>query len=571
MNIKPLSICLTVLCLGLVTSESLAKKDEKGNSINPNKLLPIDYQKHEVNSREIWFKPGGYGYKCARSNLFGDFNSFILRSGNLLLKFHIGYDLSKPKLSKYTKNYLKSKNKHLKVMRNKHLFFDLKIVPKNSLVGYSGVNGLKFDKVFTFEVNQNVKSYSIEYSAGIGDLSTCSNTISPSFYQDLRTRKKYEMAHAEAVKRVRSQNKQIAPALKRREIEKTPPTIVLNEHPNRTDSYKTFIRGQVLDESGVFTVLVNGKKAGVKADGSFAARVQLAFGANKISVQAEDVNGNLAERKIMIIREDYIPEMVLADVDMPPKTEMNNPDAIAVVIGVESYQYVAPATYAYNDAEVFREYLSETLGYRKSRIKIVTNTKATQAEMNKLLGPNGWIARNIKPEKSDVVVYFSGHGIPDARTKKTGLLPHDVDPNYSVGLTLKTLYDTLGSLKARSVTVFLDTCFSGQGRERQTLLADARGIMIVPKEKAEPNKITVLSAATAGQISGPIKDKEHGLFTYFVLKGLGGEADSNKDKKLTMAELGKYVHAKVKEVAALEGREQTPELQGEGNRTLVRW
>ena len=138
----------------------------------------------------------------------------------------------------------------------------------------------------------------------------------------------------------------------------------------------------------------------------------------------------MAERKFTIIREEFIPEQTLADVDMPPKTKMNNPNGVAVVIGVENYQYVSDATYAYNDAEVFREYLADTLGYKKSKIKIVTNSKATMAELNKLLGPNGWIARNVKAKTSDVVVYFSGHGIPDVKRKKTGLLPFDVDPNY---------------------------------------------------------------------------------------------------------------------------------------------
>ena len=74
-----------------------------------------------------------------------------------------------------------------------------------------------------------------------------------------------------------------------------------------------------------------------------------------------------------------------------------------------------------------------------------------------------------------------------------------------------------------------------------------------------------------GQVGGPIKAKEHGLFTYYLLKGLGGTADANKDKKLTMAELTSYVSAKVKEDAAIKGREQTPELQGSANRVLVQW
>jgi hypothetical protein len=52
---------------------------------------------------------------------------------------------------------------------------------------------------------------------------------------------------------------------------------------------------------------------------------------------------------------------------------------------------------------------------------------------------------------------------------------------------------------------------------------------------------------------------------------MGGDADSNKDNQLTMSELGKYVHSKVKEDASITGREQTPELQGDGDRVLVKW
>ena len=66
-----------------------------------------------------------------------------------------------------------------------------------------------------------------------------------------------------------------------------------------------------------------------------------------------------------------------------------------------------------------------------------------------------------------------------------------------------------------------------------------------------------------------MKEKERGLFTYYLLKGLGGDTDDNQDKKLTIGELGKYVQAKVKEQAAIEGREQIPELQGDTEKVLV--
>ena len=347
------------------------------------------------------------------------------------------------------------------------------------------------------------------------------------------------------------------------------PDVTPERNVFRIDSYQTYVRGKVSDNEGVLTVLVNGKKTGVKEDGSFAAKLKLALGASEISVQAEDINGNVAERTFTIIREEFISEETLVDVDMPPKTKMKNPDGLAVIIGVESYQYVPDATYAYNDAEVFREYLADTMGFSKARVKIATNSKATLAEFNKLLGANGWLARNVKQGKSDVVVYFSGHGIPDAATRQTGLLPFDVDPNYSVGLPLKELYAALGGLGARSVTVFLDACFTGETRENRLLLADSRNIMVVPREEA--SGIVVVSAAAAGQTSGALTDKEHGIFTYYVLKGLGGEADGNGDKQLTLSELAAYVRTNVKEQAAVAGREQIPELQGDAERVLVAW
>ena len=360
--------------------------------------------------------------------------------------------------------------------------------------------------------------------------------------------------------------------------DKIPPQIVLlspdvtpQRQVFRLDTYQTFVRGRVSDESGVATVLVNGAKAGVKADGSFAKKVKLAIGTNHMKVQAEDIHGNVSKRTFTVIREEFIPAETLADVDLPPKTRMNNPDGVGVVIGIESYQYVPDATYAYNDAEVMREYLSETLGFKKSRLKLVTNTRGTMAEFTKLLGPNGWLARNVVRGKSDVVVYFSGHGIPDPKTKRVGILPFDVDPNYAVGFPLDTLYRDLAKLGGRSVTVILDACFTGQSRERTMLIADARPVFISPKQGSMPTGITVLSAASGAQVSGAIKNMEHGLFTYFLLKGLGGAADANQDRRLTVGELAAFVKRKVKTEAARQDREQIPQLIGNGSRTLVRW
>ena len=61
------------------------------------------------------------------------------------------------------------------------------------------------------------------------------------------------------------------------------------------------------------------------------------------------------------------------------------------------------------------------------------------------------------------------------------------------------------------------------------------------------------------------------LFTYYVLRGLSGDADTNKDKVVKLNELSDYVSKNVKEQAAINGREQTPELQGDKDRVLVQF
>ena len=74
---------------------------------------------------------------------------------------------------------------------------------------------------------------------------------------------------------------------------------------------------------------------------------------------------------------------------------------------------------------------------------------------------------------------------------------------------------------AKSVTVYLDACFTGQTRDAKVLIADARPIIILPKEQDIPDEVNVLSAASGSQISGAIKEKEHGLFILCLKRVIG--------------------------------------------------
>jgi hypothetical protein len=124
---------------------------------------------------------------------------------------------------------------------------------------------------------------------------------------------------------------------------------------------------------------------------------------------------------------------------------------------------------------------------------------------------------------------------------------------------LNELYTTLNKLPAKEIVVLLDSCFSCAAG-RSVLAKGARPMVISIENPLLANgKIVVLAAATANQISSDYDKAQHGLFTHFLLAGLGGEADKDQDKVVTLGELFPYVRDQVVHTAVEElNREQTP-------------
>ena len=117
--------------------------------------------------------------------------------------------------------------------------------------------------------------------------------------------------------------------------------------------------------------------------------------------------------------------------------------------------------------------------------------------------------------------------------------------------------------------MFLDTCFSGISRDEKTLLASARPIRILANEdESIPNNFTIFSASQLDQISSGIKEAEHGIFSYFLMKGLEGNADQNDDRKITNGELLAYMDDNISQKASELGRQQNPSLAGDPNKVL---
>ena len=120
--------------------------------------------------------------------------------------------------------------------------------------------------------------------------------------------------------------------------------------------------------------------------------------------------------------------------------------------------------------------------------------------------------------------------------------------------------------------MFFDTCFSGISRDEKTLLASARPVRIVSSEQNDiPKNFTIFSASKLDQISSGFSEAKNGIFSYYLMKGLEGKADSNKDRKITNGELLAYMIENVSQKAAELGREQTPSFVGDKDKVLTRY
>jgi hypothetical protein len=242
------------------------------------------------------------------------------------------------------------------------------------------------------------------------------------------------------------------------------------------------------------------------------------------------------------------------------------PDDIAVIIGNADYtkgKDIPNVTPAYADAEGMRRYVTQALGIAEDNIIFLKD--ATQKDLIGTFGKKdnhkGRLYRYLTKQKSNVFVFYSGHGAPGDEDTNY-IVPSDAEASliYLNSYSLKTLYQNLSKLPAKSVTVVLEACFSGAS-EAGTVINNASPVYLKAKDTGIPSNITVIAAGAANQIASWETDKSHGLFTKYFLKGMSGEADNDNDREVSWAELKDYFARTVTRSAMRNyGREQTPQI-----------
>lgn len=270
----------------------------------------------------------------------------------------------------------------------------------------------------------------------------------------------------------------------------------------------------------------------------------------------------------------------------PPTTKFGfhpnpNTSTLAIVIGNRTYRNGAPeVSFATEDSADVARFLVEVAGLPADAV--ITKNDMTGQDMASLFGRAGLRGGEGQLHKlakffSEVFVFYSGHGVPVVGANDTPegyLLPIDADPALPefLGYPLDELERQLQSLPVARAILVLDACFSGLS-EGGVLLPGTSGSFGVGVGQPKPSaKVTVLSATDfeTPQLAHWMPDNKNGAFTWYALKGLYGEADSDGDGRITAGELSDYAGRQVSlYVDNKVGRDQTPSLLGSRDAVLV--
>jgi uncharacterized caspase-like protein len=248
----------------------------------------------------------------------------------------------------------------------------------------------------------------------------------------------------------------------------------------------------------------------------------------------------------------------------------------AIIIGIADYKNLSEKTkaeggltdlkYADKDAEAFKKFLEtkELSGSNKWEIKSFVNKEATSIEVDKALTG---VLTNANA-RDLIFIFFSGHGRSHPqREQDVYLLTYDFEEsNYRSGFDYEKLISLIRGSKTEHIIAFIDACRSGvigiggKGGTEGTFNQD----FLKERLKDIPENKIVFTAGSGTQRAWEDETWDLGVFTHFLLKGLQGEAEEQKNPNFVdLGELGTYVRQEVEKHTSNNKSmaRQTPDFQ----------
>jgi Caspase domain len=330
---------------------------------------------------------------------------------------------------------------------------------------------------------------------------------------------------------------------------------------------------------GRITVTLNGAEVHQQEERSpqksmaVSAPLTLREGANAIVVTAREPDGALRQEVRTVILErakPAVPAAPPAPPPPPPSTQW------AVVIGVGAYESsaVPRLRYAVADADAIYKTLLAA-GFKKENVLLLTDRTERKPTLRNIKWALGTFLARSANKDDLVMIYFAGHGASEVDQRgieRDGLskylVPLDADPDdlYSTALPMDEMQNVLARIEAERVTVFLDACYSGAAGGRTFASTKTRSVSvdeIFLDRLARSKGRAIVTASRPTELSIELAELGHGIFTYYLVRGLQGYADNNRDGVVSLQELYEYLAQEVARKSRQVGGNQHPMLKGE--------
>jgi hypothetical protein len=288
----------------------------------------------------------------------------------------------------------------------------------------------------------------------------------------------------------------------------------------------------------------------------FSEKVRLREGQNKIAILAQSEDG-LTSQKIL-------------SVQLAKKRE----EVYSVVIGINKYKNFPSLKYAVNDARDFYRYLVEVNQVPKDHIWLLLDEEASLERIRSTLGT---LLPRSAGKNDTVIIFLAGHGAtdkdpssPDGDGLEKYILPHNANPKdlYATAMPMSEVARIFQRISSERLVFIGDTCYSGASGGRTVVAGGVRAnVSGAFLERLSQGKgRVILTACDANEVSAEEDELKHGVFTYYLLEGLWGEADLDGDGVITVDELYRYVSMKVPKAT---GQNQHPVRKGETTGEIV--
>ncbi len=245
--------------------------------------------------------------------------------------------------------------------------------------------------------------------------------------------------------------------------------------------------------------------------------------------------------------------IVNAEEDLPDRLDLSAFPAVGdglgllLAIGVNEYHHLGDVEGGRAAAESFTRTMLDSGSMNPRQTVLLLDDAAEERNRATLANMRSRIRQvsNLADEEDTLIVFFTGHGI--TIDGEAYLVPQDGGAK-DTSIPLSWVKSTMRASAAREKVLILDACHSGAG---------VLGVTGIEPDMTAATDIVVMTSSRGDEVSFTMDDGK-GVFSTYLIEGLSGAADENRDGKITVGELYRYVNERVREWSLREGRTQRP-------------